>query len=85
MRNFHLPLPEETYANLRAAAERAQVPATTVARQAIDAWLRQEFRRARYDAIAAYAAHTAGTALDLDAELEAAGVEHLLNAGKRLK
>ena len=29
MKNFHVPLPEQTYANLRAEAERMQVPATT--------------------------------------------------------
>jgi len=33
MKNFHLPLPEQTYANLRAEAERAQVPATALARR----------------------------------------------------
>ena len=37
MRNFHLPLPERTYTLLRAEAERAQLPATTLAREAIDA------------------------------------------------
>jgi hypothetical protein len=42
MRNFHLPLPERTYALLRAEAERARVPATTLAREAIDAWLKDQ-------------------------------------------
>jgi len=41
MKNFHLPLPEQTYAHLRAEAERMQVPATTLAREALDSWLRQ--------------------------------------------
>ena len=81
MKNFHLPLPEQTYTRLRAEAERAQVPATALAREAIEAWLRQQLRKARHDRIAAYAAEMAGTGLDLDAELEAAGVEHLLNTG----
>jgi hypothetical protein len=35
LRNFHLPLPERTYAALRAEAERVQLPATTIAREAI--------------------------------------------------
>ncbi|MBI5283342.1 MAG: hypothetical protein HY858_16780 [Candidatus Solibacter usitatus] len=82
MKNFHLPLPDQTYADLRAEAERAQVPATTLAREAIDAWLRQQWRNARHEAIAAYAAEMAGTAFDLDPDLEAAGIDHLLNAGK---
>ena len=36
MKNFHLPLPEQTYTHLRAEAERAHVPATALAREAID-------------------------------------------------
>jgi len=78
MKNFHLPLPDDTYEHLRAAAERSKVPATALAREAIDFWLRQQLRKARHDAIAAYAAEMAGTALDLDAGIEAAGIEHLM-------
>ena len=78
MKNFHLPLPEQMYTLLRAEAERAQVPATTVAREAIESWLRHQARRTRHDAIAAYAAEMAGTALDIDRDLESAGVDHLL-------
>lgn len=85
MKNFHLPLPEQTYSELRAEAERAQVPATTLAREAIDLWLRYQARKARHDAIAAYAAEMAGTALDLDPELESAGIEHLVKAGRKRK
>jgi hypothetical protein len=36
MKNFHLPLEDPTYALLRAEAERAHVPATTLAREAIE-------------------------------------------------
>lgn len=82
MKNFHLPLPEETYTHLRAEAERMHVPATTLAREAVDWWLRQQFRKARQDAIAAYAAEMAGTRLDLDADLESAAIEHLVKTGK---
>ena len=85
MKNFHLPLPEQTYSQLRAEAERAQVPATTLAREAIDWWLRQQLRKARHDAIAAYAAEMAGTDFDLDSDLESAGTEHLLKTGKVTK
>lgn len=55
------------------------MPATTLAREAVDLWLRQQLRKARHDAIAAYAAQMAGTQLDLDADLESAGIEHLIN------
>jgi hypothetical protein len=76
MKNFHLPLPERTYAHLGAEAERMRVPATTLAREAIDAWLRRRFRKARHDTIASYAAEMAGTHLDLDSDLESAAIEH---------
>ncbi len=82
MNNFHLPLPEQTYALLRAEAERTRLPATTLARKAIDTWLRDQARKARHDAIAAYAAEMAGTSLDLDGELEASGIEHLVETGR---
>jgi hypothetical protein len=85
MKNFHLPLPERTYTDLRAEAERAQVPATALAREAIDWWLRQQLRKARHDRIAAYAAEMAGTDLDLDPDLEAAGIEHLVKASRTTK
>lgn len=85
MKNFHLPLPEPTYTLLRAEAERTQVPATTLAREAIDSWLKAQARKARHDAIAAYAAEMAGTNLDLDRELESAGISHLMKARRQPK
>jgi hypothetical protein len=85
MKNFHLPLPDETYKDLRAAAERSRVPATALAREAIDLWLRQQMRRSRHDAISSYAAKMAGTPLDLDPDLAAAGIEHLARTGRRSK
>ncbi|HEY6387886.1 MAG TPA: hypothetical protein VIX91_19590 [Candidatus Acidoferrum sp.] len=85
MKNFHVPLPEETYEHLKAAAAHSKVPATTLAREAIDFWLRQRLRKARRDAIAAFAAEVAGTSLDLDDDLEAAAVEHLVRTGKASK
>jgi len=85
MKNFHLPLPERTYAHLRAEAERARVPATTLAREAIDSWLQQQLRQARHNKIAAYAAEMAGTSLDLDPNLEAAGIEHLAKPARKAK
>jgi hypothetical protein len=82
MKNFHLPLPEQTHMALRAEAERTGVPATALAREALDWWLRQQLRKARHDAIAAYASEMAGTRLDLDADLESAAIEHILNTSK---
>lgn len=85
MKNFHLPLPDQTYDHLRAEAERMQVPATTLAREAVDCWLKQQARKARQDAIAAYAVEMAGTPLDLDSDLESAAVEHLVKTGKAVR
>lgn len=78
MKNFHLPLPEGTYTELRAAANRCRQPTTKLAREAIELWLRQNRKAARHDAIAAFAAACAGTPMDLDPDLEAASVEHLV-------
>lgn len=82
MKNFHLPLPEQTWSGLRAEAERAQVPATALAREAIDWWLREQAKKARHDQIASWVAEMAGTELDLDPDLEAAGIELTVKAGK---
>jgi hypothetical protein len=82
MKNFHLPLPEQTYSRLRAEAERTQVPATALAREAIDLWLRRQLRNARHQAIAAYAREMAGTNLDLVPVLESAGIEHLVETAR---
>jgi hypothetical protein len=82
MKNFHLPLPEETYANLKAQSERMQVPATALAREAVDWWLREQTRKARQNEIEVYAAEMAGSALDLDTDLESAGIEHLVGIRK---
>jgi hypothetical protein len=73
-------MPEQTYRQLREQAERAGTPATTLARQAIDWWLRQQLRKARHDAIAAYAAEAAGTSFDLDPELDRAKLTRKIGA-----
>jgi hypothetical protein len=75
MKNFRLPLPEITYTQLRVLAEKSRVPATALAREAIDQWLRKQARRERHSAVAAYAAAFAGTPLDLDPDLEAAAFD----------
>jgi hypothetical protein len=80
MRNLHVPLPGPTYAELRAAAERAGRPATELAREAIDRWLAEARRARRQAEILEYAASEAGTAADLAPDLERAGVEVLQGA-----
>ena len=85
MKNFHLPLPERTYDELRAEAERAQLPATTVAREAISSWLRARKKTARRQAVMEYATRMAGTRFDLDPILEAAAIEELIRTDQEAK
>ncbi|MGH7335798.1 MAG: hypothetical protein ACREKS_24220 [Candidatus Rokuibacteriota bacterium] len=82
MRNFHLPLPEDVYQALREQAAALEQPATVVAREAIEAWLREHRKALLREAIAAYAAEHAGTTADLDPALEKAGLE-ILRARRR--
>jgi hypothetical protein len=82
MKNFHLPLPERAYAELRAEAERAHQPTTAIAREAIAVWLRARKKALRHTAIADYAAAAAGTEFDLDPLLESAAIEQLMKPDK---
>jgi hypothetical protein len=73
--NFHLPLPESLYRRLRDAAARANQPATTVARYALEHWLREHRRSLVREEVAAYAAEVAGSRDDFDPALEAASLD----------
>lgn len=82
--NFHVPLSDDLYNKLCAEAERSKQSATQLVQQAIDFWLQQRQKATLHEEIAAYAAKYAGTDADLDEELEATSVEHLLTEeGKR--
>ena len=85
VRNFHLPLPERTYDELRDAARRSGLPATAAAREAISLWLRARKKMERHNSIAAYAATVAGTEADLDPRLEAAAIEQLMRSAQEEK
>jgi hypothetical protein len=85
MKNFHLPLADDTYRHLRSISETTKVPATSLAREAIDLWLADWTRRERHRAISNYASEMATTEFDLDPDLEAAGVEHLLHTNREVK
>src|SRR5580704_2439003 len=64
----------EKYRQSRSAAKSSNVPATASRREPIDRSRRQQFRETRHDAMAAFSTEYAGTVLDLDADLEAAGI-----------
>lgn len=80
--NFHVPLPEDLYLMLRTEAEYSNQSATGLAREAIESWLREKRRLELYESIASYATQHAGSDVDLSPELEAAGVEHLMDEDK---
>jgi hypothetical protein len=76
-KNFHLPLPEALYDELRLAAREVDQPATRFAQELMRAGL-DEWRRARRrQEIAAYARQVAGSTEDLDPELERAALTSL--------
>jgi hypothetical protein len=80
MKNFHFPLPDQIYDELKSEAERSRMPATSMARYAIQTWLAARKKTARRQAIAAYAAEMAGTEFDLDRALESATLDLLLES-----
>lgn len=73
--NFHLPLSHDLHAMLREEAERSGQPATSLAREALAQWLGQRRKQRLHEEISAFARAEAGTDLDLDEELEQAGLE----------
>lgn len=78
MRTFHLPLPDDLHEALRREATADHRPATEVARDALAGWLQARQRERMAKEIHQFALELAGTELDLDPELEQAGVEHLV-------
>ena len=60
MKSFHLPLPEEVYIDLTSEAERMKQPATSIAREAIESWLKQRRKLTRHQMIAEFAAELIG-------------------------
>jgi hypothetical protein len=73
--NFHLPPFQELHEMLHAEAEASGEPATNVARTALTDWLKSRKRERRHAEIAAFAKEHARTDLDLDRDLEEAGIE----------
>jgi hypothetical protein len=73
-------LPDQTYAHLKAEAERMQVPATVwrVTPSTVGSGNNSEAPR---ETRSAYAAEMAGTGVDFDSDLELAAIEHLLKTG----
>jgi predicted transcriptional regulator len=75
--NFHLPLPPDLRRMLHEEAAHSGLPATAIAREALQSWLIQRRKQRLHDEIAAWAEESAGTCLDLDEDLEQAGLDAL--------
>lgn len=78
VRNFHVPLSEPLYKALQSEARRSGHPATEIARNAIRAVLTERAKSDLYDELRAYAERNGGTGVDLDPDLEAAGIDSIL-------
>lgn len=76
-RNFHIPLPDELYQALRLEAEKRRRPATVLVREVLEGWIERLRAEALHSEITSYAAKRAGSSVDIDGELEAAGIESL--------
>ena len=78
--NMHVPLSTDIHTRLKAEAKRSGQPATVLVREAIETWLVEREKAALHHANAHYAQAVAGTSDDLDADVEKAGVERLLDS-----
>ncbi len=83
--NMHLPLSTDIHTRLKAEAKRSGQPATVLVREAIETWLVERERAALHHAIAHYAQAVAGTSDDLDADVEKAAAEHLLDSERGIQ
>ena len=83
MVNFHLPLSPDLHDQLREEAELSGQPATVLAREALRMSLAERRKQRLHLEIAAFAAEHAGSALDLDEDLEQAAVEALKASDRR--
>jgi len=76
-KKFNLPLPEEIHAALFDESRRTGVPATRLAREALEHWLRERERQRRRDEVRRFAIEHAGGEYDLDPALESIAAEEL--------
>jgi hypothetical protein len=77
VRKMNLPLPAQVHAAVFREARRAGIPATRLVRQVLGQWLSEQARAREADEIRCFAAAHAGSQVDLDPALAAAGLELL--------
>ena len=76
-KNFHVPLSDKTYYQLKAVSKDLKRPSTQIVRELIDYWLREREKNLLHESIVTYASQEAGGPADLDLELEASGIDSL--------
>jgi len=76
-KKLNLPLSEETHRALFDESRRTGVPATRLAREALEDWLRQRERERRNEQVRQFALEHAGSEYDLDPALESIAAEEL--------
>ncbi len=81
VRKMTLPLPEPLHAAVFEEARRQGVPATRLVRQVLSTWLSERSRARQAEEIRRFAVAHAGSSIDLDPDLEAGGLEHLVAEG----
>ncbi|MBI3535907.1 MAG: hypothetical protein HY072_10535 [Deltaproteobacteria bacterium] len=84
-KNFHIPLHENIYLELRQVAEVLKKPATQIVRDVIGSWLKERKKAAIRQKLIEYVNANAGSRHDFDPELEAAGIEHIIKQEKGIK
>jgi hypothetical protein len=82
LKNFHIPMTDDLYSELKKAANNLGQPATKVARNVIEEWLHHRKKNALHRDIAAYAREHAESNEDFDPFLEEAAAEHLWKAAE---
>lgn len=78
-KNLHVPLPLVLYNQLRKQSTLSKVPATQIARLAIQSWLEEQRKLSLKNELLEYASIVGGSCFDLDESLEKAAALHLLN------
>jgi predicted DNA-binding protein len=78
--NYHLPLSPELHEQLREEADRSGQPATSLAREALQSTLAERRKKRLHAEIAEFAFAHGGTDIDLDKDLEHAGITQRLGA-----
>ncbi len=82
VKKLNLPLPAEMHKALFKESREMGVPTTRLVRSVLEEWLRERLHARQKDQIRRYAEKWGGTRADLDSELEAAGIEELLQVDR---